>query len=383
MQWLDKEIKELKTQLKALWASNGAIVAGPQVASSRLARWMPSWGRAKRQADDAEDEESANVPKPSKAPKKAEGLDSEDRAATRKRFRQTPEQYQAEPARREGNQDTISGTKMPVSPPLSVGVPYPVGTLCEFQNGVKWYPGRITSVEHDGKSFFQYQGSKGQYQEVDQNDEEDLQQLRILSPAAVAQDAPAPAAQAAVTPTTPTAPAQAERVLTTPTPASPAVLSEDAETPPPTANVVTVPNVISTPIVNELIAENAELVFTQDNPKVKGSNSHARYSLYCRATTATTFLDLGGRKADLKNDLQRGFCKPVDPVWVQRLNDLDGKQDDQQDDLKCVTCDSPHDGANMLLCDKCGNGYHLKCLTPPLEAVPKGDWFCPTCATAL
>ena len=137
-QWLDKEIKELKTQLKALWASNGGIVTGPQVASSRLARWMPSWGRAKRQADEGDDGESANVPKPSKAPKKADGLDSEDRAATSKRSRHTPEQYQAEPARREGNQDTISGTKMPVSPPASVGVPYPVGTLCEFLSFLVW-----------------------------------------------------------------------------------------------------------------------------------------------------------------------------------------------------------------------------------------------------
>ena len=45
----------------------------------------------------------------------------------------------------------------------------------------------------------------------------------------------------------------------------------------------------------------------------------------------------------------------------------------------CMVCLSPEDAATMLLCDKCNNGYHLTCLTPPLLSVPKGDWLCPAC----
>lgn len=33
----------------------------------------------------------------------------------------------------------------------------------------------------------------------------------------------------------------------------------------------------------------------------------------------------------------------------------------------------------MLLCDECNRGHHLYCLSPPLTAVPKCDWFCPRC----
>jgi hypothetical protein len=33
----------------------------------------------------------------------------------------------------------------------------------------------------------------------------------------------------------------------------------------------------------------------------------------------------------------------------------------------------------MLLCDKCDDGWHMKCLNPPLYYKPKGDWFCPCC----
>ena len=36
----------------------------------------------------------------------------------------------------------------------------------------------------------------------------------------------------------------------------------------------------------------------------------------------------------------------------------------------------------MLLCDGCDGAYHLYCLTPPLDGVPEGDWFCEACTAA-
>jgi len=49
------------------------------------------------------------------------------------------------------------------------------------------------------------------------------------------------------------------------------------------------------------------------------------------------------------------------------------------EDKACEVCGSPEDEAKLLLCDECNVGYHLYCLDPPLERVPKGDWFCPLC----
>jgi hypothetical protein len=48
-------------------------------------------------------------------------------------------------------------------------------------------------------------------------------------------------------------------------------------------------------------------------------------------------------------------------------------------DLACEVCGSPHDEARMLLCDACGTGWHLQCLSPPLSGVPAGQWVCPEC----
>lgn len=45
----------------------------------------------------------------------------------------------------------------------------------------------------------------------------------------------------------------------------------------------------------------------------------------------------------------------------------------------CEICGSSNDEEEMLLCDGCDHGYHLYCLTPPLDGVPQGEWFCETC----
>ena len=42
----------------------------------------------------------------------------------------------------------------------------------------------------------------------------------------------------------------------------------------------------------------------------------------------------------------------------------------------CAVCG---DGGELLCCDGCNIPYHLKCLVPPLEKVPEGDWFCSYC----
>jgi hypothetical protein len=36
----------------------------------------------------------------------------------------------------------------------------------------------------------------------------------------------------------------------------------------------------------------------------------------------------------------------------------------------------------MLLCDGCNLGYHMKCLVPKLKHVPRSEWLCPMCRPA-
>ncbi|KAL3823005.1 hypothetical protein ACHAXA_008145 [Cyclostephanos tholiformis] len=45
-------------------------------------------------------------------------------------------------------------------------------------------------------------------------------------------------------------------------------------------------------------------------------------------------------------------------------------------DEGCKVCGRDADHANLLLCESCNDEYHIYCLTPPLDSVPEGDFFC-------
>ncbi|KAG8390433.1 hypothetical protein BUALT_Bualt01G0082900 [Buddleja alternifolia] len=57
-------------------------------------------------------------------------------------------------------------------------------------------------------------------------------------------------------------------------------------------------------------------------------------------------------------------------------------EEEEQDysDVCCEKCGSGQHSAELLLCDKCDLGFHIFCLRPVLVAVPKGQWFCPSCS---
>ena len=43
-------------------------------------------------------------------------------------------------------------------------------------------------------------------------------------------------------------------------------------------------------------------------------------------------------------------------------------------------CAVSGEGGELICCDGCNIPYHLKCLNPPLDKIPEGDWYCPVCA---
>jgi len=47
----------------------------------------------------------------------------------------------------------------------------------------------------------------------------------------------------------------------------------------------------------------------------------------------------------------------------------------------CRVCFGKHNKKKLLLCDRCDDEYHIFCLDPPLESVPKRKWYCDDCKT--
>ncbi|KAG7473814.1 hypothetical protein MATL_G00099870 [Megalops atlanticus] len=64
-------------------------------------------------------------------------------------------------------------------------------------------------------------------------------------------------------------------------------------------------------------------------------------------------------------------------ITVQMLREA---LDPALDQTNCEVCSQCDREDRMLLCDGCDAGYHMECLTPPLDAVPVEEWFCPHCA---
>lgn len=65
-------------------------------------------------------------------------------------------------------------------------------------------------------------------------------------------------------------------------------------------------------------------------------------------------------------------------------NNNNNEKKKNYDDTYCEICRNVEEGNKnddkIILCDDCDCGYHIYCLDPPLEEIPKDDeWYCRSC----
>ena len=47
--------------------------------------------------------------------------------------------------------------------------------------------------------------------------------------------------------------------------------------------------------------------------------------------------------------------------------------------LECESCGMEDDVEELLICNSCGLAYHIFCLIPPLQSIPRRSWTCAKC----
>ncbi|KAF8977172.1 hypothetical protein BGZ46_007589, partial [Entomortierella lignicola] len=76
--------------------------------------------------------------------------------------------------------------------------------------------------------------------------------------------------------------------------------------------------------------------------------------------------------------------EPSSPSSSDRMSSepLSIKRGNGEESDICEICQAEVDLDKMLICDGCELGYHTYCLKPPLQQIPKTDWYCAKCLVA-
>eukprot|EP01119_Soliformovum_irregulare_P015872 TRINITY_DN4531_c0_g1_i2.p1 TRINITY_DN4531_c0_g1~~TRINITY_DN4531_c0_g1_i2.p1 ORF type:complete len:770 (-),score=257.37 TRINITY_DN4531_c0_g1_i2:86-2395(-) len=81
---------------------------------------------------------------------------------------------------------------------------------------------------------------------------------------------------------------------------------------------------------------------------------------------------------DAKKDVEDAMDEEL--VLIEERESPEEEEGEKYDVVLCQVCQSGENEDELLLCDQCDDGCHIKCLDPPLDAVPSGEWYCPKCS---
>lgn len=66
-----------------------------------------------------------------------------------------------------------------------------------------------------------------------------------------------------------------------------------------------------------------------------------------------------------------------------RLRSWEDSEESEASDFHNEYCELCFTGGQLLCCDGCERAYHFSCVSPPINEVPTGDWFCAHCVDLL
>ncbi|TNN84445.1 PHD and RING finger domain-containing protein 1 [Liparis tanakae] len=77
------------------------------------------------------------------------------------------------------------------------------------------------------------------------------------------------------------------------------------------------------------------------------------------------------------------LCVALRQIKVRTTKGEDEEDDEEEEwsnRVICEECGRSDRRPRLLKCIHCDSGFHMDCLTPPLNTCPEGDWVCAECA---
>ncbi|SCV06208.1 LANO_0H24476g1_1 [Lachancea nothofagi CBS 11611] len=99
-------------------------------------------------------------------------------------------------------------------------------------------------------------------------------------------------------------------------------------------------------------------------------------------TVLAPYYDFLQRKSGLYGDHVSLMSKLIytEEFPKSLLHDSDSSSDDDEEEEEgCTICQKMSHRSKTILCDSCDKPFHIFCLEPPLNDVPRGKWVCNNC----
>jgi ribosomal protein L37AE/L43A len=81
---------------------------------------------------------------------------------------------------------------------------------------------------------------------------------------------------------------------------------------------------------------------------------------------------------DIQKKLRMKKYKSMEDIMARARYVVVEKED--YSNTMCEQCGSGDNPEEIMLCDKCDNGFHMKCVRPIVVRIPIGPWICFKCS---
>lgn len=92
-----------------------------------------------------------------------------------------------------------------------------------------------------------------------------------------------------------------------------------------------------------------------------------------------TKFGIDGHMEDVEHEYDSTVRSYAAYVSQNNLNYEFPKSDSEDEFENCLICGKHNQPSQTLLCDNCDNPYHMSCLDPVLDEIPRGTWYCDKC----